>query len=314
MGHVNGVNSDSLAKLKAIIADGKVEANEILGLSETEKDALQKYLQGEGKDLPKEGEIVYIKDYKPAVDTRSNFAILVDSFKEALPKALAALLALTPLGMQSCDKVDQSTIVEQSDITQNVEFNLTVEQKKAIDDLCNMMIELLKLIAKGQEADRKDNEEINKQLQSINDAITKMTKELGLKLDTIINELVKRGLNLDEILQVLLDMGKDLSVVCEALVDMGKDVSQIVVSLESLGKTTKEIYEALKASGAQLTDILIAVQGNTEYLKEISGNNDKILAQVTKIANLGEQIKGEYKEVLNNILAKIGDLSSKENG
>jgi hypothetical protein len=54
-----GVNNDSLAKLKAIIADGKVEASELKGLTAAEKESLEKYLQGEGKSLPKEGEITY---------------------------------------------------------------------------------------------------------------------------------------------------------------------------------------------------------------------------------------------------------------
>ena len=45
----NNINGDLSPKLKAIIADGKVEAKEVKGLTNEEKAELENYLKGTGQ-------------------------------------------------------------------------------------------------------------------------------------------------------------------------------------------------------------------------------------------------------------------------
>ena len=101
MGNNNINGGDLSVNVKNIIADGKVEAKELKGLTEAEKEALEKYLKGEGKELPKEGEITYLKDAK-----------ILDMSDKKEQKAffgwpvIAALGALLTWIMSSCTPSD----------------------------------------------------------------------------------------------------------------------------------------------------------------------------------------------------------------
>ena len=148
-----GVNNDSLAKLKAIIADGKVEASELKGLTSAEKEALEKYLQGEGKSLPKEGEITYLSE-------PSNSELLADAAKNSIPKALGILWDMT-LGLFTSCKVEDDEpeyIVPGNNTTIN--NNVSVEVKQDISAM-------VKAINALKDADEAQHAELMAEIKSL---------------------------------------------------------------------------------------------------------------------------------------------------
>lgn len=280
----NNINGDLSPKLKAIIADGKVEAKEVKGLTNEEKAELENYLKGTGQELPNEGEITYLKEPKILDVSGQKTQQKAGFFAPVLWLLTAAVTFLT-----SCISEDEpekpSTIVEgnKTEINNNVSFEI----KQDINALVNAINAL-------KDADDVRHEELMKEIKSLKESLAQQK----VSLDAIIVLLTNQGLKLEDI--------------AIALNKAGESVDKIVEALVRLGKTTSEILEALKVSGAQLGDIAIQLKDNTEILKEISGKNTKIYNAIVDLMAQGERISGEYKAILNDILNKIGSQNASD--
>lgn len=308
----NNINGDLSPKLKAIIADGKVEAKEVKGLTNEEKAELENYLKGTGQELPNEGEITYLKEPKILDVSGQKTQQKAGFFAPVLWLLTAAVTFLT-----SCISEDEpekpSTIVEgnKTEINNNVSFEI----KQDINALVNA-------INASKDADDVRHEELMKEIKSLKeslaqqkvslDAIIVLLTNQGLKLEDIAIALNKAGESVDKIVEALKTMGADINTIASTLVKMGLKLDKVVEKLVELGKTTSEILEALKVSGAQLGDIAIQLKDNTEILKEISGKNTKIYNAIVDLMNQGDKISGEYKAILNDILNKIGSQNASD--
>ena len=336
----NEVNANiNFAKLNGIMVDGKVTAGEVSSLNDAEKAELQKMLKG--KELPKDGEILYFREPDATKTQKNNGGNLklkpVSTAKNVAGASVGGLaiaglaflcgasaplsiglgiLALCTSSFSLCSEEDPdtpATIVEGNKT--EINNNVSVEVKQDITAMVNA-INALKDADEAQHAELMA--EIKSLLASLADqkqalnTIIELLKAQGLTLEVIVTTLNDAGKSVTEIVNALKVMGTDIKEIAKTLVGMGLKLDEVVAQLVSLGKTTKEILEALKASGAQLGDIAIQLKDNTEILKEISGKNTKIYNAIVDLMNQGDKISGEYKAILNDILNKIGSQNASD--
>lgn len=308
-----GVNNDSAAKLKSIIADGQVKAEELKGLTSAEKEALRKYLIGEGKDLPVDGEIIYLKDPVEQRQYASNGAILWDAISNAAKKVLAGIIALSPLGLISCQgdiEYEGGDVNVQTGTTANITFSnanlnaaidtltsaistltdMMSDSKTELGDIKKLLTDLNTYIALMhstiEAADKKNQDLLAKILQKISDLIT--GNEANIK-------------NNEEII-------KFLKAIAESVDKMSADqttfYSTLIEKYDSLEKTTKEGFAALiekgQIFGTELSNALNLFMKNYDAMEK--AQIDKFDEIINLLAKLPTQ------EQLNNVDALIAEL------
>ncbi len=287
----DGVNPESKAKLDKIVADGKVTAEEVKGLTAAEKEALSKALGG--KDLPVNGEIK-LKDAPDMPKTKERSlgetlgvgaAIVAGTTLlggliggaigffgggvGAVPGAaagakLGALVGAALVGFSSCTGTD---------IDQDV--NINIEQQN--------YQELLAALKDKEKADDARHKEIIALLTSLGKSMTEVVKTLvgmGAKLDQIIDLMVIAGSTTDEIVKLLKEQGKDI----------------------------KDIYAALG-------NIQMEQSQQTELLKKLVDNDNikiEYLQQILEEVKKGNNLQTNENDILNLIFAKLENLEKND--
>jgi len=312
--NINGLSP----KVQQAISDGKVTPEEIKGLTKEEKAELENYLKGSGQELAKEGEITYLKEPKILDMSGKEPVQQAGFFAPILWKLLvAAGGAVLAFFTQSCkgfggnedpeppNKVPGNSTI----IYNNIQITVTDDDKAIVEQLkndnANITALLKEYIEKQEESDRKL------------DAIIAALSYLNVSMDALVEAMLKSGKTQDEILAVLKNIKADTDAMAKAMVTMNMSIEAIYTQLKDNGATQVQIYEALKNAGANLSDVLIKLnnlensdEGKTKLLELIAGNSTVIKNALEGLKLSVDSLKGEYKAVLDDILAKIGEFSS----
>lgn len=283
----DGLNPESKAKLEQIVADGKVTAEEVKGLTEAEKEALADELGG--RDLPVEGEIK-IGDAPEQEKEEPGFfeknlgwiiggatavgvgiAALATKGK-GVPKILDFLKGHKATVAAGAALVGASTLTScKYDVDQDAEFNNSGYQ------------ELLAIVQDKEKADAKRHQEMLLVLMTIGQSINEIVKTLtsmGAKLDEIIDVMLTYGSTGEEIVKLLKDQGKDIKAIYAALGEMNIEQSK-----------------------------------QTELLKELVGNDNvkiEYLEQILNEVRNGNKLQANEQDILNKILEKLDKLNEND--
>ena len=220
----DGVSPEQKAKFEKILADGKITAEEVKGLTEAEKQALAKGLGG--VKLPETGEIK-IGEPQEAKEESGFLENIWDEAKDfastTTGKAvIGGVATIATLGITAATLGTGAAIVAgllgttmifsscSNDITQSVEIKLDVS-------------ELIAALDKKEANDEKRHQDVMSAL----------------------NILIAQGHSMSQIVTQLLAQGAKLDTIIDLLVINDSKTDEMISILKSLGKTTAQIYEAL---------------------------------------------------------------------
>lgn len=279
----DGVSPEQKAKFEKILADGKITAEEVKGLTEAEKQALAKGLGG--VKLPETGEIK-IGEPQEAKEESGFLGKIWDEAKDfastttgkvviggvATVTALVITGATLGTGVAVAAGLLGTTMIFSScsnDITQSVEIKLDVS-------------ELIAALDKKEANDEKRHQDVMSAL----------------------NILIAQGHSMSQIVTQLLAQGAKLDTIIDLLVINGTKTDEMISILKSLGKTTAQIYEALG-------NVQIEQSKQTELLKTIVNNDNIKIEYLDTILNEirnGNELQKNSQDILNLILTEISKL------
>lgn len=316
------LNPDRAKEIINALKDGKINANEAkqLGLTAQEAEALNKaFSSGEAqigdfvlvnKGKSKDGKMQYSETQKkqaPKEEKQSwwdkTVAFAKDNAGALVAGALvvgggalcltgvgsgfgAAMIAAgAAMGLASCSSEDDIPIPPEINNNNNVTINLSIDDQQAL-------IEAFK--------------------EGI-DALLKKIDELGLKIDTY-------G---DQIIKLLTSNNSYLKSIAEELKNQGEQQDEIIKILTNINSTCDTIKELIEATNenitvngesikGQLTEILNAIKngqaGSTEQLNIYMEQLKELLK--TLIEQQGDQIEIDKDSnlTLNEILAKLDKM------
>ena len=316
------LNPDRAKEIINALKDGKINANEAkqLGLTAQEAEALNKaFSSGEAqigdfvlvnKGKSKDGKMQYSETQKkqaPKEEEQSwwdkTVAFAKDNVGALVSGALvvgggalcltgvgsgfgAAMIAAgAAMGLASCSSEDDIPIPPEINNNNNVTINLSIDDQQAL-------IEAFK--------------------EGI-DALLKKIDELGLKIDTY-------G---DQIIKLLTSNNSYLKSIAEELKNQGEQQDEIIKILTNINSTCDTIKELIEATNenitvngesikGQLTEILNAIKngqaGSTEQLNIYMEQLKELLK--TLIEQQGDQIEIDKDSnlTLNEILAKLDKM------
>lgn len=316
------LNPDRAKEIINALKDGKINANEAkqLGLTAQEAEALNKaFSSGEAqigdfvlvnKGKSKDGKMQYSETQKkqaPKEEEQSwwdkTVAFAKDNAGALVSGALvvgggalcltgvgsgfgAAMIAAgAAMGLASCSSEDDIPIPPEINNNNNVTINLSIDDQQAL-------IEAFK--------------------EGI-DALLKKIDELGLKIDTY-------G---DQIIKLLTSNNSYLKSIAEELKNQGEQQDEIIKILTNINSTCDTIKELIEATNenitvngesikGQLTEILNAIKngqaGSTEQLNIYMEQLKELLK--TLIKQQGDQIEIDKDSnlTLNEILAKLDKM------
>ena len=316
------LNPDRAKEIINALKDGKINANEAkqLGLTAQEAEALNKAFSSGGaqigdfvlvnKGKSKDGKMQYSETQKkqaPKEEEQSwwdkTVAFAKDNAGALVSGALvvgggalcltgvgsgfgAAMIAAgAAMGLASCSSEDDIPIPPEINNNNNVTINLSIDDQQAL-------IEAFK--------------------EGI-DALLKKIDELGLKIDTY-------G---DQIIKLLTSNNSYLKSIAEELKNQGEQQDEIIKILTNINSTCDTIKELIEATNenitvngesikGQLTEILNAIKngqaGSTEQLNIYMEQLKELLK--TLIEQQGDQIEIDKDSnlTLNEILAKLDKM------
>lgn len=279
----DGVSPEQKAKFEKILADGKITAEEVKGLTEAEKQALAKGLGG--VKLPETGEIK-IGEPQEAKEESGFLGKIWDEAKDFASTTtgkvvIGGVATVAALGITAATLGTGAAIVAgllgttmicsscSNDITQSVEIKLDVS-------------ELIAALDKKEANDEKRHQDVMSAL----------------------NILIDQGHSMSQIVTQLLAQGAKLDTIIDLLVINDSKTDEMISILKSLGKTTAQIYEALG-------NVQIEQSKQTELLKTIVNNDNIKIEYLDTILNEirnGNELQKNSQDILNLILAEISKL------
>ena len=283
----DGVSPEQKAKFEKILADGKITAEEVKGLTEAEKKALAKGLGG--FKFPDTREVPNREPKMPKGKEKSWQESL--GIGAAVITGGAALGAIIGAVVGSCAGGVGAIPGAASGAKVGAMFGtalLVLTSASCSDDIyqnTKVYIDvspLLKALQDKEASDEKRHQDVMSALTTLINqnhsmlTIVTMLQAQGAKLDTIIDLLVINGTKTDEMISIL----------------------------KSLGKTTAQIYEALGS-------IQMEEKEQTELLKKLVNNDNIKIEYLDTILNEirnGNELQKNSQDILNLILAEISKL------
>ena len=302
---VNGVNpsDDKFSKIKE---DGKITYGEVKGLSDAEKAELAAGLSG--VELPKKGEITYLKDpdkgewgkrkshwFKDAPTWAKVGYIAAGAVVAGLTgwgvaalvgKGLGALAAVTVGGLVvgACNPLQPDIEETTFNTTYIVEGNEVTTNINHINEISIPFTDVIAAI-KAMHADMNANHA--EQMALLKSFALEQIKA-NKTLDAILNKLKELGATNDDIKAILLEV---LGSVNEFKDNTNTDMKQIIDVLGTLGVDVKAI-------ATQLTEKVPALEAKLEA----------ILAEIKK----GNTLSAENNQLLGVIIEKLGKIDAND--
>ncbi len=289
----DGVNPESKAKLEKIVADGKVSAEELKGLTATEKEALAKGLGG--IVLPDTGEIK-LSEPKAEKEEKGFWGKLWDGVKDfastttgkvvigavgtiaalgitaatlGTGAAVAAGVIGTMLTLQSCSPDDYT-----DEINQTVMFNLTVNSENS-------------------------DEEILAELKKLNGTIEKMY-----------SELLRIGCDVNRIIGLLTQMGKSADEIAAAVTNGNQQLTEIKDMLANIINLVQQGNELSAQNNELLTQVLAKI-GTIDANSEASiGLLKEILAKLTESVEQNKEMDTKTHTLLKEIIERMDKMDA----
>lgn len=344
------LNPDRAKEIINALKDGKINANEAkqLGLTAQEAEALNKaFSSGEAqigdfvlvnKGKSKDGKMQYSETQKkqaPKEEEQSwwdkTVAFAKDNAGALVSGALvvgggalcltgvgsgfgAAMIAAgAAMGLASCSSEDDIPIPPEINNNNNVTINLSIDDQQA----------LIEAFKEGIDALLKKIDELGLKIDTYGDQIIKLLTSNNSYLKSIAEELKNQGEQQDEIIKIL----TNINSTCDTIKDLIEATNEnITVNGESIKGQLTEILNAIKNGQAgsteqlniymeqlkELLKTLIEQQGDQiEIDKDSNLTLNEILAKLDKMeGTTGEKLEA-LLEILKNIESIGNDINNK---
>lgn len=316
------LNPDRAKEIINALKDGKINANEAkqLGLTAQEAEALNKaFSSGEAqigdfvlvnKGKSKDGKMQYSETQKkqaPKEEEQSwwdkTVAFAKDNAGALVSGALvvgggalcltgvgsgfgAAMIAAgAAMGLASCSSEDDIPVPPEINNNNNVTINLSIDDQQA----------LIEAFKEGIDALLKKIDELGLKIDTYGDQIIKLLTQNNTYLKNIANELTNQGQKQDEIITILTNINSTCDTIKELIEATNENIT---VNGESIKGQLTEILNAIKGGQASSMEQL------DKYMEEL-----KALLQ-TVIQQQGENIEIDKDSnlTLKDILAKLDNL------
>lgn len=344
------LNPDRAKEIINALKDGKINANEAkqLGLTAQEAEALNKaFSSGEAqigdfvlvnKGKSKDGKMQYSETQKkqaPKEEEQSwwdkTVAFAKDNVGALVSGALvvgggalcltgvgsgfgAAMIAAgAAMGLASCSSEDDIPIPPEINNNNNVTINLSIDDQQA----------LIEAFKEGIDALLKKIDELGLKIDTYGDQIIKLLTSNNSYLKSIAEELKNQGEQQDEIIKILTNINSTCDTIKELIEATNENIT---VNGESIKGQLTEILNAIKNGQAgsteqlniymeqlkELLKTLIEQQGDQiEIDKDSNLTLNEILANLDKMeGTTGEKLEA-LLEILKNIESIGNDINNK---
>lgn len=308
----DGVNPESKAKLDKIVQDGKITAEEVKGLTATEKEALAKGLGG--VELPVEGEIRIGEEPKAPKQEKGFFGKVWDGVKDfaktntgkmviggaATVGALALTAATLGTGAAALVAAGGLALTLTSCGEGSSLFSVENDNDASVFVTVQTDPEIKNILAKILEAQQKSN---NKQDTIIENQETMIENQKNM--NNLVKELLDRMFELnasvDEMVKVLKEKNIQIGAIITALGDISGNQDKAYELLQKLVNNDNQKMTYLK-------EILNAVRNGNE----LQANELDILNKITSMLTEQNSMINNNSELLTKILAKLSEFAKQD--